>query len=231
MLYDISIDYMTEILSRRLEDTVCTQISKFITLMNSAKSTDIDREKCCRLASHCLSLQQSPLHILCNVAFVMFVGNIDHSLQSIIASVELVGRRGLSDVGYFLFHPKGNSRNYISASTKKVECCCLSSDGKLLASGGSDKKLANLYMELKPCILSCVIKDVEKSLPPKIECILSLLQKQHYKWILEPNLVYGNQARSRAHRIRQQEVVNIYKFVTSSSIEEDILERAKKRWY
>lgn len=28
----------------------------------------------------------------------------------------------------------------ISANTSKVECCCFSSDGKLLASGGSDKK-------------------------------------------------------------------------------------------
>lgn len=34
---------------------------------------------------------------------------------------------------------------------------------------------------------------------------------------------------SRAHRIGQQEVVNIYRFVTSRSVEEDILERAKKK--
>ncbi|XP_062076253.1 protein CHROMATIN REMODELING 5-like [Humulus lupulus] len=39
------------------------------------------------------------------------------------------------------------------------------------------------------------------------------------------------QAMSRAHRIGQQEVVNIYRFVTSKSVEEDILERAKKRWF
>ena len=38
-----------------------------------------------------------------------------------------------------------------------------------------------------------------------------------------------NQAMSRAHRIGQQEVVNIYRFVTSKSVEEDILERAKKK--
>uniref|UniRef100_A0A9I9EGQ0 Uncharacterized protein n=1 Tax=Cucumis melo TaxID=3656 RepID=A0A9I9EGQ0_CUCME len=99
MIYDISIDYMTEILSLRLEDTVCTQveiefpvpdrlpesaeapisiasllaesvisglhfmfhrvvlhISKFITLMNSAESTDIGREKRCRSASCHLSI-------------------------------------------------------------------------------------------------------------------------------------------------------------------------------
>ncbi|CAJ1971278.1 unnamed protein product [Sphenostylis stenocarpa] len=37
------------------------------------------------------------------------------------------------------------------------------------------------------------------------------------------------QAMSRAHRIGQQEVVNIYRFVTSKSVEEDILERAKKK--
>lgn len=34
---------------------------------------------------------------------------------------------------------------------------------------------------------------------------------------------------SRAHRIGQQDVVNIYRFVTSKSVEEDILERAKKK--
>lgn len=34
---------------------------------------------------------------------------------------------------------------------------------------------------------------------------------------------------SRAHRIGQLEVVNIYRFVTSRSVEEDILERAKKK--
>ncbi|XP_062078157.1 protein CHROMATIN REMODELING 5-like [Humulus lupulus] len=34
---------------------------------------------------------------------------------------------------------------------------------------------------------------------------------------------------SRARRIGQQEVVNIYRFVTSKSVEEDILERAKKK--
>jgi hypothetical protein len=37
------------------------------------------------------------------------------------------------------------------------------------------------------------------------------------------------QAMSRAHRIGQQETVNIYRFVTCKSVEEDILERAKKK--
>ncbi|CAI7859895.1 unnamed protein product [Closterium sp. NIES-54] len=37
------------------------------------------------------------------------------------------------------------------------------------------------------------------------------------------------QAMSRAHRIGQQDVVNIYRFVTSGSVEEDILERAKRK--
>ncbi|XWS28344.1 hypothetical protein CRYUN_Cryun25bG0060400 [Craigia yunnanensis] len=64
-------------------------------------------------------------------------------------------------------------------------------------------ELANLHMELRPHILRRVIKDVEKSLPPKIERILrvemSPLQKQYYKWILEHNFhdlnkgVRGNQ--------------------------------------
>ncbi|GMH11458.1 hypothetical protein Nepgr_013299 [Nepenthes gracilis] len=64
-------------------------------------------------------------------------------------------------------------------------------------------ELANLHMELRPHILRRIIKDVEKSLPPKIEHILrvemSPLQKQYYKWILERNFhdlnkgVRGNQ--------------------------------------
>ncbi|XP_077218818.1 protein CHROMATIN REMODELING 5-like isoform X2 [Tasmannia lanceolata] len=64
-------------------------------------------------------------------------------------------------------------------------------------------ELGNLHKELRPHILRRVIKDVEKSLPPKIERILrvemSPLQKQYYKWILERNFqnlnkgVRGNQ--------------------------------------
>ncbi|XP_058107074.1 protein CHROMATIN REMODELING 5 isoform X1 [Magnolia sinica] len=67
----------------------------------------------------------------------------------------------------------------------------------------NDIELANLHKELRPHILRRVIKDVEKSLPPKIERILrvemSPLQKQYYKWILERNFhnlnkgVRGNQ--------------------------------------
>nr|XP_006349779.1 PREDICTED: protein CHROMATIN REMODELING 5 [Solanum tuberosum]XP_006349780.1 PREDICTED: protein CHROMATIN REMODELING 5 [Solanum tuberosum]XP_006349781.1 PREDICTED: protein CHROMATIN REMODELING 5 [Solanum tuberosum]KAH0707503.1 hypothetical protein KY289_012579 [Solanum tuberosum]KAH0710669.1 hypothetical protein KY284_012096 [Solanum tuberosum]KAH0774869.1 hypothetical protein KY290_012006 [Solanum tuberosum] len=67
----------------------------------------------------------------------------------------------------------------------------------------NEMELANLHKELRPHILRRVIKDVEKSLPPKIERILrvemSPLQKQYYKWILERNFqdlnkgVRGNQ--------------------------------------
>ncbi|CAH9070585.1 unnamed protein product [Cuscuta europaea] len=67
----------------------------------------------------------------------------------------------------------------------------------------NENELANLHKELRPHILRRVIKDVEKSLPPKIERILrvemSPLQKQYYKWILERNFhdlnkgVRGNQ--------------------------------------
>ncbi|RDY07150.1 Protein CHROMATIN REMODELING 5, partial [Mucuna pruriens] len=67
----------------------------------------------------------------------------------------------------------------------------------------NENELANLHSELRPHILRRVIKDVEKSLPPKIERILrvemSPLQKQYYKWILERNFhnlnkgVRGNQ--------------------------------------
>ncbi|KAK1402796.1 Chromatin remodeling 5 [Heracleum sosnowskyi] len=66
-----------------------------------------------------------------------------------------------------------------------------------------ENELASLHMELRPHILRRVIKDVEKSLPPKIERVLrvemSPLQKQYYKWILERNFqdlnkgVRGNQ--------------------------------------
>lgn len=37
------------------------------------------------------------------------------------------------------------------------------------------------------------------------------------------------QAMSRAHRIGQKDMVNIYRFVTKGTVEEDILERAKKK--
>ncbi|KAI3840501.1 hypothetical protein MKX03_000788 [Papaver bracteatum] len=67
----------------------------------------------------------------------------------------------------------------------------------------NELELANLHKELRPHILRRVIKDVEKSLPPKFERILrvemSPLQKQYYKWILERNFhdlnkgVRGNQ--------------------------------------
>ncbi|KAK9125106.1 hypothetical protein Scep_013952 [Stephania cephalantha] len=67
----------------------------------------------------------------------------------------------------------------------------------------NETELGNLHKELRPHILRRVIKDVEKSLPPKIERILrvemSPLQKQYYKWILERNFhdlnkgVRGNQ--------------------------------------
>ena len=37
------------------------------------------------------------------------------------------------------------------------------------------------------------------------------------------------QAMARAHRIGQKEQVNVYRLVTKSSVEEDIIERAKKK--
>ncbi len=52
-------------------------------------------------------------------------------------------------------------------------------------------QLTQLHTELRPHLLRRVIKDVEKSLPPKNERILrvamSPLQKQYYKWILTRN--------------------------------------------
>lgn len=51
--------------------------------------------------------------------------------------------------------------------------------------------MAKLHLELRPHLLRRVIKDVEKSLPPKNERILrvemSPLQRQYYKWILTRN--------------------------------------------
>jgi len=37
------------------------------------------------------------------------------------------------------------------------------------------------------------------------------------------------QAQARAHRIGQKEQVNVYRLVTKNSVEEDIIERAKKK--
>ena len=52
-------------------------------------------------------------------------------------------------------------------------------------------QVAKLHLELRPHLLRRVIKDVEKSLPPKNERILrvemSPLQRQYYKWILTRN--------------------------------------------
>ena len=52
-------------------------------------------------------------------------------------------------------------------------------------------QVTQLHAELKPHLLRRVIKDVERSLPPKKECILRVemtpLQKQYYKYILSRN--------------------------------------------
>jgi SNF2 family DNA or RNA helicase len=58
--------------------------------------------------------------------------------------------------------------------------------------------VARLHQELRPHLLRRVIKDVERSLPPKNERILrvemSPLQKQYYKWILQRNFRELNKA-------------------------------------
>ncbi|KAL8140178.1 hypothetical protein V2J09_006199 [Rumex salicifolius] len=91
---------------------------------------------------------------------------------------------------HFLDHDKFKNRDDFVQNYKNL-------------SSFNEIELANLHMELRPHILRRVIKDVEKSLPPKIERILRLemspLQKQYYKWILERNFqdlnkgVRGNQ--------------------------------------
>lgn len=56
-----------------------------------------------------------------------------------------------------------------------------------------------LHAELRPHLLRRVIKDVERSLPPKNERILRVamtpLQKQYYKWILTRNFKELNKVR------------------------------------
>uniref|UniRef100_T1GR75 Helicase ATP-binding domain-containing protein n=1 Tax=Megaselia scalaris TaxID=36166 RepID=T1GR75_MEGSC len=56
----------------------------------------------------------------------------------------------------------------------------------------ADKGYTNLHKQLEPFILRRVKKDVEKSLPAKVEQILRVemtqTQKQYYKWILTKNL-------------------------------------------
>lgn len=58
-----------------------------------------------------------------------------------------------------------------------------------------------LHAVLRPHLLRRVIKDVEKSLPPKNERVLRVpmtpLQKQYYKWILTKNFKELNKVRSR----------------------------------
>ncbi len=52
-------------------------------------------------------------------------------------------------------------------------------------------QVTRLHAELKPHLLRRVIKDVERSLPPKRERIIRIamtpLQKQYYKYILSRN--------------------------------------------
>lgn len=57
--------------------------------------------------------------------------------------------------------------------------------------GSTEKNYAKLHKVLEPYILRRVKKDVEKSLPAKVEQILRVemtsIQKQYYKWILTKN--------------------------------------------
>jgi chromodomain-helicase-DNA-binding protein 1 len=53
------------------------------------------------------------------------------------------------------------------------------------------ESVSQLHTDLRPHLLRRVIKDVEKSLPPKNERILRVdltpLQRQYYKWVLTRN--------------------------------------------
>ncbi|XP_065415312.1 chromodomain-helicase-DNA-binding protein 2 isoform X19 [Chrysemys picta bellii] len=177
---------------------------------------------------------------------------------------------------------------------------------------GRENGYQSLHKVLEPFLLRRVKKDVEKSLPAKVEQILrvemSALQKQYYKWILTRNykalskgtrgstsgflnivmelkkccnhcylikppeeneretgmemlmdfcfllstragglginlasadtvVIFDSdwnpqndlQAQARAHRIGQKKQVNIYRLVTKGTVEEEIIERAKKK--
>lgn len=62
---------------------------------------------------------------------------------------------------------------------------------RLYGNTSNDKSYTKLHKELEPYILRRVKKDVEKSLPAKVEQILRVemtsLQRQYYRWILTKN--------------------------------------------
>lgn len=64
-------------------------------------------------------------------------------------------------------------------------------DFEAIHENAAEKGYAKLHKQLEPYILRRVKKDVEKSLPAKVEQILRVemtsLQKQYYKWILTKN--------------------------------------------
>ena len=66
------------------------------------------------------------------------------------------------------------------------------------------ESVSQLHQDLKPHLLRRVIKDVERSLPPKNERILRVdmtpLQRQYYKWVLTRNF----KACAPAHSTREK---------------------------
>jgi chromodomain-helicase-DNA-binding protein 1 len=68
---------------------------------------------------------------------------------------------------------------------------CTWEDFERVHGNAMEKGYAKLHKELEPYILRRVKKDVEKSLPAKVEQILRVemtsIQKQYYKWILTKN--------------------------------------------
>nr|XP_042712567.1 chromodomain-helicase-DNA-binding protein 2 isoform X15 [Chrysemys picta bellii] len=127
---------------------------------------------------------------------------------------------------------------------------------------GRENGYQSLHKVLEPFLLRRVKKDVEKSLPAKVEQILrvemSALQKQYYKWILTRNykaLSKGTRGSTsgflnivmelkkccnHCYLIKPPEeneretgmemlMVNIYRLVTKGTVEEEIIERAKKK--
>jgi chromodomain-helicase-DNA-binding protein 1 len=88
----------------------------------------------------------------------------------------------------------------------------------------SAEGLTSLHAALRPHLLRRVIKDVEKSLPPKNERILRLemtpLQRQYYKWILQRNFKELNKG---ARRGAQRAAALPPAFICAAGVQQPVL--------
>eukprot|EP00803_Ostreobium_quekettii_P001086 evm.model.scf_853EXC.5 EVM.evm.TU.scf_853EXC.5 scf_853EXC:28406-44371(+) len=79
------------------------------------------------------------------------------------------------------------------------------------------QEVARLHADLRPYLLRRVIKDVEKSLPPKRECILRVertpLQRQYYRWVLSRNFEELNKGTSGGGHVSLLNIISELKKV------------------